>query len=177
MTRFCLTAIGLTVSMILAGCQNEKTKTPPAKTPNSGQEEHNHSHDEGGDHDDHDDAKGGGGHAGEGPLMELGSTTAGSWKVSASRSEAALTPGGETVAECEVTGGSGTIAAVRCWIGTKDAKGSIKALAEIENATDPAHRHVHVEVPKPIAAGSQLWIEVEDGSGKKHLAGFDLKQK
>lgn len=165
MIRFYTFAFGFAVATMLAGCQKDShtvdSKTPPT---NSQKDDHDH---EGHDHE--------GGHGDEGPLMELGSTTAGGWTVKASRSEGKLTPGSETVVECSVTGGSGSVSAVRCWIGTKDAKGSIKALAESEDAADPSHRHVHVEVPAPIADGSQLWIEVEDSSGSKHVAGFDLK--
>lgn len=167
------------VAMMLAGCQNDKT-TSPSKTPPSTSNRGDHDHDHGDDHADHDhkdaDHDHEGGHGDEGPMRELGNATAGAWTVSASVSDSDLTPGGETVVECEVTGGSGTISAVRCWIGTKDAKGAIKAIAAVEDSADPSHRHVHVEVPKPLEEGSQLWVEVEDNAGAKHAAGFDLKR-
>lgn len=166
MKRYCPVTLVIFVAMMLAGCQNDKpsspSKTPPSTSPKD-------------DHD-HADDKHGGGHGDEGPMRELGIATAGGWTVTASLSAGELVPGGETVVDCSVSGGSGTISSLRCWIGTKDAKGAIKAIAEIEDAADPSHRHCHIEVPKPLGEGSQLWIEVEDSSGAKHVGGFDLKK-
>lgn len=171
MKRYCPITLVFIVATMLAGCQNDKP-TSPSNAPSSTSQKDDHDH---ADHaeDDHDH---GGGHGDEGPMRELGSATAGGWKVTASLSAGELAPGGETVVDCSVSGGSGTISSVRCWIGTKDAKGAIKAIAEIEDAADPSHRHCHIEVPKPLGEGSQLWIEVEDSSGVKHVAGFELKK-
>jgi hypothetical protein len=163
MIRFYSVGFSLVAAAIFAGCTKENSpsasKTPPAVVK---ADDHDHDHE--------------GGHEDEGPMIELGSAAAGGWTVKASRTEGALSPGGETAVDCSVTGGSGTISAVRCWIGTEDAKGAIKALADIENAADPSHRHAHVEVPSPIAEGSKLWVEVEDSSGAKSAASFDLKK-
>jgi hypothetical protein len=141
--------------------------SPPGSSQSA---DHDHDHDE--DHDHADE----GGHGDEGPMLDLGSAKAGEWTVTASRIEGELNPGGETAIDCSVSGTSGSVSAVRCWIGTKDASGSIKSLAEVEDAAEPAHRHAHVEVPKPLEDGSQLWVEIEDSSGSKHVAGFDLKR-
>jgi hypothetical protein len=163
MIRFSSIVVALGVAAVFAGCTKEKSssasKNPPAVVK---ADEHDHEH--------------AGGHEDEGPMIELGTATAGGWTVKASRTEGNLTAGGETAVDCTVTGGSGTVSAVRCWIGTEDAKGAIKALADIENSADPSHRHAHVEVPSPIADGSKLWVEVEDSSGAKSAASFDLKK-
>ncbi len=170
MIRYYPIVLAFIVSTMLAGCQNNESTTPSNAPPNTSQ---NDDHEHGDDDHDHDHE---GGHGDEGPMRELGSSSAGGWTVTASISAGELVPGGETVVDCSVTGGSGTVSAVRCWIGTKDGKGAIKALAEIEDAAEPAHRHAHAEVPKPLADGSQLWIEVEESSGAKHVAGFELKK-
>ena len=66
-------------------------------------------------------------------------------------------------------------AAVRFWIGTEDAKGSVKAKAEVEDPKDPNRWHVHAEVPSPIPAGSRFYFEIEDDKGGTHVGSFDLK--
>ena len=78
--------------------------------------------------------------------------------------------GGEGVFDLVITGGKPK--AVRFWVGTEDAKGSVKAKAE-EETTD--NWHTHVEVPDPIPAGSTFWIEVEPQDGQASKASFDLK--
>ena len=63
---------------------------------------------------------------------------------------------------------------MRFWIGSADARGSIKARAEIEIPAEPNHWHTHAEVPDPLPAGGKLWVEIEDEKGVKHVASFDL---
>jgi hypothetical protein len=159
MIRVYLIAFTFLAVTVMAGCQKDNS-TATTKNPSSvgKTDEHDHEHEEG--------------HGDEGPMMELGTATAGGWTVTAERSEAALAPGREAVVECSFSGGSGKVSAVRCWIGTEDGSGSIKALAEAEDT----HFHAHVEAPSPIPAGSKLWVEVEDSSGAKNVASFDLKQ-
>ncbi|MBM4014232.1 MAG: hypothetical protein FJ293_04615 [Planctomycetes bacterium] len=70
-----------------------------------------------------------------------------------------------------VNGGTAGLAAVRFWIGSEDAKGSIKAKAEIEDDK----WHTHAEVPTPLPAGSKLWVELETQKGEKSVLSFDLK--
>jgi hypothetical protein len=72
-------------------------------------------------------------------------------------------------------GSTGSIAAVRFWIGTEDAKGSVKAKAEVENAADPDRWHVHAEIPNPMPEGSMLWVEIEDDKGAISTGSFDLR--
>jgi hypothetical protein len=139
------------------GCQSETPSTAP-KNPSQVMKTEEHG-------DDHH----------EGPSTELGSATVGGWTVRATREETAITAGGSAPVDFWITGGTGKVTAARCWIGVADAAGSVKALAEVEDASDQTHRHTHVEVPNPIPAGSKLWLEVEDDSGAKNVASFDLK--
>lgn len=48
---------------------------------------------------------------------------------------------------------------VRAWVGIESAQGSMKAKLgkEGEHAL-----HGHVEVPKPLPAGSRIWVEIEE---------------
>ena len=103
MIRFYSVVLGLVVAVVLAGCQKENPTSSSKTSPTAGKaDEHDHDH--------------AGGHEDEGPMIELGSASAGGWTVKASRTEGSLTAGGETAIDCSVTGGSGTISAVRCWI-------------------------------------------------------------
>lgn len=152
---------GLTASMIvligISGCNPQSTTenyANPSAMPKVG---------EGDDHEGH------------GPALELGSSAAGDWTVRASRDESAIFAGGEAPVDVWVTGGTGNVKAVRFWIGVEDAAGSVKALAAIENASDPTHWHTHVEVPQPLPEGSKLWVEVESEAGVQSIASFDLK--
>jgi hypothetical protein len=83
--------------------------------------------------------------------------------------------GGDAPIDVWVTGGTAKVVGVRFWIGTEDAKGSIKAKAEIEFPAEPNHWHTHAEIPDPMPAGSKLWVEVEDDKGGRSVASFDLK--
>ncbi|QOJ01126.1 MAG: hypothetical protein HRU70_11735 [Phycisphaeraceae bacterium] len=107
---------------------------------------------------------------GHGPTTALGEQTAGGFTVKASR-DGGISPGGDAPIDVWVTGGSAKVAAVRFWIGTQDAKGSLKAKAELEKD----NWHTHAEVPSPLPEGSKLWVEVESDSGETTLVGFDLK--
>jgi hypothetical protein len=110
-----------------------------------------------------------------GPALELGSTTIGEWNVRATRDEGEVKAGGEAPVDVFVTGGTGKVAAVRFWIGTEDASGSVKSLAAIEDSAKQ-NWHAHAEVPSPLPEGSKLWVEVEGESGNKSLGSFDLKR-
>lgn len=52
--------------------------------------------------------------------------------------------------------------AVRGWIGNESGQGSMKV--RFEKETD-SRMHGHPEVPKPLPAGSALWVEIETPSG------------
>ena len=152
---------------VLVGCEKQpassSTNPPPAKTDS-------HVHDDG---TVHTDAPAAPGHHGK--PIELGTATAGAFSLRAARDEGAITPGGDSPIDVWITGGTAKVAAVRFWIGTEDAKGSIKAKAEIEIPAEPNHWHTHAEVPNPMPAGSRLWVEVEDDKGARSLASFGLQ--
>lgn len=107
---------------------------------------------------------------GHGATTSLGEQSAGGFTIRASR-DGVIKPGGDAPIDVWVTGGAAKVSAVRFWIGTQDAKGSVKVKAEIERD----NWHSHAEVPNPMPAGSKLWVEVEADSGEKSVVGFDLK--
>jgi hypothetical protein len=148
-SRFTFAALTLTVALI-AGCDKKPAATPqptpvPAASPAPVGKE------------------------GHGATTALGEKTAGVYNIKASR-DGDITPGKDVPIDVWITG-TGKIAAVRFWIGSQDAKGSIKAKAELE--TD--NWHTHAEVPSPLPEGSKLWVEVESDTGEKIRAAFDLK--
>lgn len=145
-------------SLIVVGC---KEKAPPAPQP-AGSATTGHD-----DHDGHDHH--------DGAVVELGSTTIGPYTVRASRDEGELKPGGEAAIDVWVSGDGPKVAAVRFWIGTQDGAGSLKAKADIEDPKEPSRWHTHAEVPEPLPAGSELWVEIEDDSGAKSAGSFSLK--
>jgi hypothetical protein len=156
----------LALTVGLTGCE-KKAETPakPAAGTTGATKADGHDHKDGDGHDhDHKD-----GH-GHGPKTELGSQSAGGMTIVAAR-EGEVTPGGDATFDIGVTGGAGKPAAVRVWVGTQDGKGSIKGKAEAEGDG----WHAHAEVPKPLPAGSKLWVEVETAKGEKHTVGFELK--
>jgi hypothetical protein len=117
----------------------------------------------------------GAGHGGA--VIELGTTTIGDVSVRASRDIGDIKPGGDAPIDVWLTTADGTpaaVTAVRLWIGTQAAKGSVKAKAEIEDPAQTNHWHTHCEVPSPLPDGSQLWIEIETSEGKTAGA-VDLK--
>lgn len=107
---------------------------------------------------------------GHGATTPLGEQSAGAFTIKASR-DGDITPGKDVPIDVWVTG-TPKVSAVRFWIGVQDARGSIKAKAELE--TD--NWHTHADVPNPLPAGSQLWVEVESDDAQKTLAAFDLRQ-
>jgi len=162
----------LALAMALTAC-DKKSESPAKPATNSGGhaagDGHDHKTGDGHDHKDGDDHDHKDGH-GHGPKTELGNQSAGGMTIAAAR-EGDVTPGGEATFDINVTGGAGKPAAVRVWVGTQDGKGSIKGKAEAEGGG----WHAHAEVPKPLPAGSKLWVEVETAKGEKHVVGFDLK--
>ncbi len=104
-------------------------------------------------------------------IVELGTTSLGGSEIRASRDVGEIRPGGDAPIDVWIDGGKGGAAVVRFWIGTEDAKASLKARADIEND----HWHTHVEVPDPIPEGSRLWVEIEDPKGLATLLSFELK--
>jgi hypothetical protein len=113
-----------------------------------------------------------------GPVIQLGEATIGSFNVKATRDEGAIVAGKDAPIDVTVTPAAGSNAkavAVRFWIGAEDARGSVKAKADIENPAEPNRWHTHAEIPNPIPAGSRLWVEIEDDQGRTSLGGFDLR--
>lgn len=166
------TGIALAITSLFVAACGQQPGTPAPTSPTAGgsspaaaaKDDHmghdhadDHSHDEGDDH-------------GHGPTVELGEQSSNGFTIKASR-DGDITPGGDAPIDVWVTGGSAKVSAVRFWIGTQDAKGSMKAKAELEKD----NWHTHAEVPAPLPAGSKLWIEIETETPEKFTVGFDLK--
>jgi|CXWL01.1.fsa_nt_gi predicted small lipoprotein YifL len=164
-----LTLATLAAASSLTGCEDKK----PAATPPKPAKADDHAHDHGptGEH-----AAPKAGHGGA--VIALGEQTIGSFTAKATRDEGQIVAGKDAPIDVTITptaGATTKTAAVRFWIGTQDAKGSVKAKAEIEGPKDPNRWHVHAEIPNPMPAGSKLWVEIEDDKGGTSVGGFDLK--
>lgn len=131
---------------------------------NTADHDHDHDHDHG-DHD-HDHDHGDEAHGptmddhGHGETVELGDGTIGSFTIRASR-DGEVAAGGELPVDVWIEG-TDSIDAVRFWVGTEDAKGSIKARADLEGD----HWHTHVAVPAVLPDGAALWIEIQSGDDR-----------
>ena len=116
------------------------------------------------------------GHGGK--VIPLGESVIGSFDVMVTRDVGEIVAGKDApidVTVLPVSGSTVKAVAVRFWIGTENAIGSVKAKSEIENPEDPNRWHTHADVPNPIPAGSMLWVEIENENGKRVLGSFDLK--
>jgi hypothetical protein len=107
--------------------------------------------------------------AGQHNRLPLGEKTVGALKLVATM-DAPVKPGGEGAFDVVITGGKPK--AVRFWVGTETAEGSVKAKAD-EETTD--NWHTHAEVPAQLPPGSKFWVEVEPPAGETFKASFDLK--
>lgn len=179
-----LSLASMALFIAILGCEKaadkptaKETPKPAATTPPGGAKPAVAKKDEHG-HDDHDHAAEeksatGGGHSGHsGEVIALGTAKLGAFEVRASRDKGDIKPGGDSPVDVWIDGGVGKgVTTVRFWIGTEDAKGSIKAKADIEDGK----WHTHTEVPSPLPSGSKLWVEIEESGGKKTLGSFDLK--
>lgn len=146
---------------VLSACEDKKQTTPPVKAPAAAK------------HDDHGHDQGHGG-----AVIDLGTATVGQFSVKATRDDGQIVAGKDAPIDLTITPAAGSaakVATVRFWIGTEDAKDSIKAKGEIEDPKDPNRWHTHAEIPSPIPSGAKLWVEVEDDKGVKATGGFDLK--
>ena len=108
---------------------------------------------------------------GEHNRIPIGEKTVGNLKLEATM-DGPVKPGGEGAFDVVILGGKPK--AVRFWVGTERAEGSVKAKAEEET---PDNWHAHAEVPDPLPAGSRFWAEVEPPAGGKFTVSFDLKAK
>jgi len=133
-----------------------QTQPPASPAAKEGDHGHDHDHDHGHEH---------------GATVQLGEQREGDYVIKASR-DGDLKPDADAPVDVWVSGGKARVAAVRFWIGGADAKGSIKAKAEIEGD----HWHTHVETPATIAPDARLWVEVEAEGGAKTVVSFDLKR-
>lgn len=98
----------------------------------------------------------------------LGTAAIGAWTVKASGE---IQAGKEAHLDIELSGSAEKPIAVRVWIGTRDGKGTMKSKADGEGL----EFHAHADVPNPIPAEAQLWIEIEDVKGGKFLGSISLK--
>ena len=116
------------------------------------------------------------GHGGK--VIPLGESVIASFDVMVTRDVGEIVAGKDAPIDVTVTpvaGSTITAVAVRFWIGTENAIGSVKAKSEIENPAEPNRWHTHADVPNPIPAGSMLWVEIENENGERVLGSFDLK--
>jgi hypothetical protein len=163
-TATCLTGtIILASAFAFAACEKKAPTTPQPTQTTKPVDDHGHSHDDGHDH----------GHDHGGTPIALGEQTVGLFTIKATRDSGEIVAGKDSPIDATVTPtGTAKVAAVRFWIGTQDAKGSVKAKAEIEDPKNPNGWHTHAEIPSPLPEGSKIWVEVEDDAGAKHVAGF-----
>lgn len=169
-----LSLVPLIAGATLTGCEEKAPTTmPPPNAPAPAtSDDHGHAHGPG---DEHDAPMAGHG----GPVIALGEQTIGSFTATATRDQGEIIAGKDAPIDVTITPIEQTapgIAAVRFWIGTADARGSVKARASIENPADPNRWHVHVEVPSPLPDEGMLWVEIEDDRGQTSTAAFDLKR-
>lgn len=163
-----------TLALVPAGCGDSK---PASGTKAAAKDDHGHDHGPSG-HDGHDHAPAqpaaaadadDQGHA-HGPTVQLGEQQVAGFAVRASR-DGAIAGAADAPIDVWITGGPAKVVSVRFWVGTPDAKGSVKAKAALEKD----NWHTHAELPSPMPAESKLWVEFEVEGGAKHVAGFDLK--
>lgn len=161
MNRLLMVSLVVAASYAVWGCEKKAAEPKPTGTTAPAPDAHDHA---GHDHD-HEHADG----HDHGATTQLGTAEAGGFSVKASR-DGELKAGGDAPVDVWITGGTGKPIAVRFWIGTQDAKGSIKAKAELEKD----NWHTHVEVPDPLPADAKLWVEIEAEGGAKSTASFGL---
>ncbi len=172
--RTCLVALILSAAVALIGCERKPESTTPPAGGSSNPVQKSDS--EPRTPPEQGKSQPSPGHGGE--VIELGTSAIGELSARASRDKGEIKAGGDAPIDVWLTTADGkpaTVAAVRFWIGTEDAKGSVKAKAEIENPEQPNHWHTHVEAPNPLPDDSKLWVEVQDGEGKKTVGSFPLK--
>ena len=104
-----------------------------------------------------------------GAMADLGFTQIGEFPVKAKRSK--IEPGVEVEIDLEFPAGKALPPIVRGWIGTQDGVGSVKATFGAEGERG---MHAHLDVPKPLPAGSKLWVEIEPAGAAKVAGAFNL---
>jgi len=173
---FLITMLALAPALTVCALTGCEEKRPAATTAGgAGAKADNHDHGHGHAHAA-EGSQSGSGHGGA--VIALGEQTIGSFSAKATRDQGEITAGKDAPIDVTVTPAPGSTAkavAVRFWIGTKNAKGSVKAKAAIEDPKDPSRWHVHVEIPDPLPPGSRVWVEIEDDKGGSMAGSFDLK--
>lgn len=180
-----MTLVPLAVVSTFIGCEENKPSSGGSAASTNKPDDHGHTHNPDGSHKDdhahdhsHDDSHDEAGSASShgGAVVALGEQAIGSFTAKATRDEGQIVAGKDAPIDVTITSTAEAKAiAVRFWIGTQDAKGSVKAKAEIENPKEPNRWHVHAEIPNPMPEGSKLWVEIEDDKGGTSVGGFDLK--
>jgi hypothetical protein len=111
------------------------------------------------------------GHSGEN--IELGTVQVGTMTIRAARDKGEIKPGGDAPIDVWIDGGLGNgVSAVRFWIGVEDAKGSVKAKADVEDGK----WHAHAEVPNPMPVDAKFWVEIETAKGEKSVGSIALSK-
>lgn len=173
--RIVMIALGLGLVASLVGCKKEEptsTAPPPSSPASAKPSPAPAAPDKSANQGTANKANESSGMGHHGPAIELGEAQVDKFTVRASRDEAEIKPGGDAPVDVWINGGTGEgVVAVRFWIGTQDASGSVKAKADIESGK----WHTHVELPSPMPADSKLWVEIEESGGKKSVASFDLR--
>lgn len=155
---------------ITLGCDPK----PPGKGPAHGEAGHHHvdGDDHGHDHDDHDhdhDHEGEDGHKGEedhhGESLKLGNMMLGKVDMEINQHGKMKKEAKELSFEISLTAKSEVPVAVRCWLGTEDAKGTRKEKAEY--SVSKKNYHIHVAVPEGGLTEKNLWLEVQLEGGKR----------
>lgn len=106
-----------------------------------------------------------------GPVAALGEATVGAAKLTA-KIGGVVKPGAEVHLELILAPAAPAPAAVRAWIGTENARGSVKAKAGGDAAKGVYD--AHIDVPAPLPADSKLWVAVEASDGTVLKASFAL---
>lgn len=160
----------------LAGCEDKKPAAGTTGSTGKKADDRGQDHDHGADGSHAAPMPSAPGHGGA--VIQLGESTIGSYNVKATRDEGQIVAGKDAPIDVTITPAAGSplkAIAVRLWIGTQDAKGSVKAKAEVEDPKDPNRWHIHAEIPSPLPVGSKLWVEIEDDKGGKVVGSFELK--
>jgi len=158
----------------LTGCEDKKPNAGTTGSAGKKADDHGHDHAADGSHAAPKSSAPGHG----GAVIDLGEQTIGTFNAKATRDQIQIVAGKDAPIDVTITPAAGSslkATAVRLWIGTQDAKGSVKAKAEVEDPKNPNRWHIHAEIPSPLPVGSKLWVEIEDDKGGKAIGGFELK--
>lgn len=110
--------------------------------------------------------------------LELGEVKARTMTIRASRPDAPLEPGKsvDVLVWVAFNAADPNPKAVRAWIGSEDAVGATKALAELAPPTRRHHFKAAVAVPAPLPPDARLHVEIDDTTGAVQRASFDLRR-